>query len=238
MRRQGSWLVQLTPRRASALLGVDEATLRRWIDDRGLPVHYADERPYIHPVELWEWAAEQGIAVPAALLDVARHQAEEMPALSVLLQAGGIHLVDVRGADKAQVLAEVASRLPLPAGVDRQALTSMLEAREAMGSTGIGDGIAIPHVRNPIVLHVERPLVALFLLREPIEFDAVDGEPVKTLFVVVSPTIPLHLRLLARLGQVLQDPELRTLLRSGGASADAVLGRIRTLEALHAGTSR
>ena len=80
--------------------------------------------------------------------------------------------------------------------------------------------------------------MALFLLREPIEFDAVDGEPVKTLFVVVSPTIPLHLRLLARLGQVLQDPELRTLLRSGGASADAVLGRIRTLEALHAGTSR
>jgi PTS system nitrogen regulatory IIA component len=221
--------MQLTPRQAGKLLGVDDATVRRWIDGRELPVHYAQERPYIHPVELWEWATEHGIPVPRALLDVARRQAEEVPALGALLASGGIHL-DVEGADKRGVLAAIADRLPLPSLIDRGALVSMLEAREALGSTGIGDGIAIPHVRNPIVLHVETPFVSLFLLRHPIDFDAVDGLPVRALFVVVSPTIPLHLRILARLGHVLHDAELRALLQGSG-SASQVMARIQTLEA-------
>jgi PTS system nitrogen regulatory IIA component len=225
--------VQLTPRRVSTLLGVDEGTVRRWIEDRQLPVHYAEERPYIHPVELWEWAVEQGIPVPRALLDVARRQSEEVPPLSALLAVGGVH-GDVAGATKMDVLREIARRLPIPAGVDREGLASMLEAREAMGSTGIGDGIAIPHVRNPIVLHVDQPFVSLFLLRHAIDFDAIDGLPVNALFVVVSPTIPLHLRILAQLGHVLHDSHLRSLLQTA-AGAEA-LERIRSLEA-QAGSS-
>ena len=221
--------MQLTPRQASTLLEVEEATLQRWIEERQLPVHHVQERAYIHPVELWEWAVEHGIPTPRALLDAARRQTEDVPSLSVLLAAGGIHL-DLEGGDKAGVLRAIATRLPLPAPIDREALFSMLEAREAMGSTGIGAGIAIPHVRNPIVLNVEHPFVSLFLLRREIDFDAVDGLPVRALFVVVSPTIPLHLRMLARLGHVLQDGELRSLLKDPG-SARGVLDRIRLLEA-------
>jgi PTS system nitrogen regulatory IIA component len=105
----------------------------------------------------------------------------------------------------------------------------VLEAREAMGSTGIGDGIAIPHVRNPILLHVKRPFVSLFLLDRPVDFDAIDGKPVHALFVVVAPTIPVHLRTLAYLGQALRDPRLRRLLAERAADA-AIAGRIRELE--------
>ena len=220
--------MQLTPRQASRLLEVDEDLLRRWIEGRQLPVHYAEERPYIHPVELWEWAVEQGIRVPRALLDVARGQTEEIPPLSALLEAGGIHL-DVEGGDKAEVLAAIARRLPLPPDFDRTALVSMLEAREAMGSTGIGGGIAIPHVRNPIVLQVERPFVSLFLLRNAIDFDAIDGLPVRALFVVVTPTIPLHLRILAQLGHVLHDADLKSLLEASD-SVSQVLDRVRVVE--------
>ena len=79
-----------------------------------------------------------------------------------------------------------------------------LEAREALGSTGVGDGIAIPHVRNPIVLHVVRPFVTLGLLTHPIDFAAMDGKPVHALFMVVSPIVPTHLRILAQLGFVLR----------------------------------
>ena len=64
----------------------------------------------------------------------------------------------------------------MPDEVDRDFLLTVLEAREAMGSTGIGDGIAIPHVRNPILLHVKRPFVSLFLLKQPVDFDAIDGK--------------------------------------------------------------
>jgi PTS system nitrogen regulatory IIA component len=96
--------------------------------------------------------------------------------------------------------------------VDRDFLLAVLDAREAMGSTGVGDGIAIPHVRNPILLHVDQPSVSLCLLRKPVEFGAIDGKPVHALFVVVSPSVPAHLKILAQLGFILRDADLRALL--------------------------
>jgi PTS system nitrogen regulatory IIA component len=99
-----------------------------------------------------------------------------------------------------------------------------------MGSTGIGDGIAIPHVRNPIVMHVDQAFVTLGLLRHPVEFDAIDAQPVHALFMVVSPTVPVHLRILAQLGFLLRDEVLRDLLRHR-APAEDILGRIEMLEA-------
>ena len=81
------------------------------------------------------------------------------------------------------MLREFVARLPLPPEQDRATLLSVLEAREAMGSTGIGDGIAIPHVRNPIVMHIDHAFVTLALLRQPVEFDAIDGQPVHALFM-------------------------------------------------------
>jgi PTS system nitrogen regulatory IIA component len=111
----------------------------------------------------------------------------------------------------------------------REFLLSVLEAREAMGSTGIGDGIAIPHVRNPIVLQIDRPFVTLGLLQHPIDFGSIDGKPVHALFMVVSPTVPAHLAILARLGFALRDDELRKMLRDR-VPADDIIGRIEFVE--------
>jgi PTS system nitrogen regulatory IIA component len=151
-----------------------------------------------------------------------------VPPLSVMLEAGGIHL-NVQGADRSAVLREVVRLLPLPADVDREFVGAVLEAREAMGSTGIGDGIAIPHVRNPILLQVNEPRVMLCLLRHPIEFAAIDGKPVFALFTVVSSTVPAHLRTLAQLGYALRDPALRARLEAREDPA-RILARIRELE--------
>ena len=220
--------LQLTLRQAASYLGVKESTIRRWIDQRALPAHSVDERLYLNPIELWEWAVEEGVPASRALLDIAHRAPDEVPPLSVLLREGGI-FHDIAGGDKSHVLAQFVERLPLPPEQDRRFLLDVLEAREALGSTGIGDGIAIPHVRNPIVLHVARPFVTLGLLERPIDFEAVDGKPVHALFMVVSPVVPTHLRILAQLGFVLRDPVLRQLLRER-ASADDILDRIELLE--------
>lgn len=192
-------------------------------------MHRVNERLHCNALELWEWAVEQGIPVSERLLEQARRKPEDVPPVSALLDAGGIHR-DVDGATKAEVLRALVLALPLPAEVDREFLISVLEAREALGSTGIGDGIAIPHVRNPILLHVTQPFVALALLHRPVDFDAVDGLPVNALFLVVSPTVPTHLRILAQLGALLRDSELRRLLRAN-APSKAVRDRIAVLEA-------
>ena len=78
-------------------------------------------------------------------------------------------------------------------------------AREAIAPTAIGEGIAIPHVRNPVVLHVGRPSITLCFLEQPIEYDALDGKPVHTLFTIVSPTTRAHLHLMSKLSFVLRD---------------------------------
>ena len=60
--------MQLTLRQAASYLGVNEGTIRRWIDQRALPAHSVSERLYLNPVELWEWAVETGVpASPVAL---------------------------------------------------------------------------------------------------------------------------------------------------------------------------
>ncbi len=220
--------MQLTIREAGSFFGVNEQTIRRWISQRGMPAHEVYERIYLNPLELWEWAVENGIPVSRGLLDKARRTPEEIPPLADLLRAGGI-FHDVEGTTKAGVLRAMVERLPLPPDLDRDFLLNIFEAREAMGSTGIGDGIAIPHVRNPVVLHVEHPFVTLSLLRHPVDFDAPDGKPVHALFLVVSLTVPAHLKILAQLGFVLRDEPLRELLRAA-APPEAILDRIEYVE--------
>jgi PTS system nitrogen regulatory IIA component len=220
--------MHLTLTEAASYFDVPESKLRRWIRTRGLPVHRVNERLHCNAIELWEWALESGVPVSKELLRAARRSPDEAPSLSLLLAEGGIHR-DVAGASTRDVLREVVERLPLAADVDRDFLVDVLEARETMGSTGIGDGIAIPHVRNPILLHVTKPFVSLCLLRHPIDFGALDGQPVHALFVLVCSTVPLHLRILATLAFVLRDPELRNLLRTAAPSR-TILNRIAVLD--------
>lgn len=226
--------MQLTVHQAASYLGVTEATVRRWISQRGLPAHQVNERLHLNAIEVWEWATEHGLPVSRRLLDQARRRPDDVAPLSELLAAGGIHH-DVGGEGKSGVLREIVARLPLPADTDRQFLVTVLEAREAMGSTGIGGGIAIPHVRNPIVLHVAGPFVTLCLLRHPVDFDAIDGQPVHALFTVISPNVPAHLRILAQLGYALRDEILRAQL-TRRAPASELLSRIQELERHTSGT--
>jgi len=220
--------MQITVRQAATYLGVNESTLRRWIKERDLPVHRVNERLHLNAIEVWEWAVEHGVPASRSLLEEAQRSPEQVPPLSQLLETGGVHH-DVEGEDKSAVLAAIVRRLPLSPEVDREFLLTVLDAREAMGSTGIGDGIAIPHVRNPILLHVDEPFVSLCLLRKPVEFGAIDGKPVHALFLVVSPSVPAHLRILAQLGFILRDSEMRELLARRAPTAE-ILARVRELE--------
>src|SRR5205814_2588893 len=112
--------------------------------------------------------------------------AETVPGLSEALQAGGVHY-QLQDTSKAQALRALVQVLPLPDEVDRELLLRLFLAREACASTAIGDGIAIPHVRNPIVLHVARPTITLAFLARPVDFGAPDGKPVHVLYSIISP---------------------------------------------------
>lgn len=197
---------------AAELLQTDEKTVNKWIRKEGLPATLVNGRYQINRVDLLEWATDHGIKVPPELF-VAAEADIRFPTLAEALEAGGIHC-NVGGSDKLTVLRNVVGLLKLPPQQDPEFLLQVLLAREALGTTAIGDGIAIPHVRNPILLNKPAPAITLCFLGQPVDFGALDGKPVRILFMLTSPTVKVHLHLLSKLAYALRDEGFRTVLGS------------------------
>lgn len=221
----------LSVEEAARLLQTNERTVKQWIKKEKLPACKVNDQLRLNRVDLLEWATEHNIKVlPEIFTSAAEEEEEEepLPTLSEALAAGGIHY-DIRGGDAQSVLKEVVGLLPLPGQVDPDFLLQILLAREAIGTTAIGDGIAIPHVRNPILLHVAAPMVTLCFLARPIDFKALDNKPVDTLFTLISPTVKTHLHLLAKLAFALRDERFKAVLQRRGKAAE-LLATVKAIE--------
>jgi PTS system nitrogen regulatory IIA component len=220
--------VELTAREVARLLNVAENTLYRWVREGTLPAHRVHDHYRFNRVELQEWAASHRHRVSSDLFTT-NGSAVELPSVRAALARGGIY-DGVPGESREQVL-EAVTRLPgIPRGIDPGLLYQLLVCREALASTGVGDGIAIPHPRDPVVVHADEPIVLLCFLAQPIDFKALDGQPVRTLFTILSPTVHSHLQILSRLSAALHDDALRGLLRTS-ASEGQLLDRLTALEA-------
>lgn len=204
--------MQLSVNDVSRLLNVSEKTVYRWVQRGKLPAYRLGQQLRFNRAELLEWATARRVSLsPDAFVEPEPEQPP--PSLAEALRAGGVQY-RVGGDDKRGVLKACVEALRLPEDVDREMLLAVLLARESLGSTGIGDGIAIPHVRNPIVLHLSKPTVSLCFPERPVSFDAVDGKPVHALFVITSPTVRAHLHLLSRLAYTLRMPVIQDALRA------------------------
>jgi len=111
----------------------------------------------------------------------------------------------------------------------RQTLLRALIEREQLHSTGIGDGIAVPHARNALVGLVEKPIFGFGRHAEGVPFGALDGRPTHLFFLLVAPNVTLHLAMLARLSRILRDPRLRQGLLQA-ERPERVIGLIRDAE--------
>lgn len=221
--------MQLTVAEAARLLQVEEKTVLNWIRKKGLPAVKINERYRLNRVDLLEWATDHGIKLSPEIFAAGHNEEVPLPSLSQALEAGGIHY-GVRGDDTPTVLMNVVALLKPPPQVDPEFLLQVLLAREALGTTAIGDGIAIPHVRNPILLHVSSPAITLCFLEKPIDFNALDGKPVEILFTLISPTARTHLHLLAKLAYALRDGRFKEILGRRGSPAD-IMSTVKAIEA-------
>jgi PTS system nitrogen regulatory IIA component len=220
--------MKLTVRDAAQLLSVTEKTIYRWIKQGAIPAYQINDQYRFNRAELLEWATSRKLNVSPDIFAEPEGSDAPPPSLSEALTSGGIYY-RIGGQDKASALQAVVDTMKLPEEVDRQFLYQVLLAREALGSTGIGEGIAIPHVRNPIVLHVSRPMVTLCFLERPVDFGSLDGQPVATLFTLISPTVRAHLHMLSRLGFALRVPEFKSAV-THQASREEILDALRRAE--------
>ena len=133
--------------------------------------------------------------------------------LSELLSHETINL-NLRSGDRDSVLEELTDQIPQLKGQPdaRQTLLKALHEREALHSTGIGDGIALPHARNALVGLVDHSLMVFGRHPTGIPYGAIDSAPARLFFLLVAPTVTQHLAILARLSRLLRDPALRQKL--------------------------
>jgi nitrogen PTS system EIIA component len=204
--------LNLTVRQAARLLKVSEKTIYQWIEAGTLPAKRIHDQFGFNRVELLEWATAHRQGVSPDIFQKSSSEQEEL-SLVAALHLGGITYA-LKCLSREDVLRQVVEHFPLSDIVDRDFLFQVLLAREELGSTGIGDGIAIPHVRQPLVLNVPQPILTLCFLDQPVDFKAIDGKPVYVVFTLISPTIRSHLHLLSKLGFVLQEPTFKSLLRA------------------------
>jgi nitrogen PTS system EIIA component len=156
-----------------------------------------------------------------------------VPAPPTVTVAGAMSPARIRlnlaGASKEAVLRELAALVVDPRRKrDVDTLVRALKAREKLCSTCVDEGVAIPHSRNAIVGLVRKPVIA-YGRHAGIDFGAIDGKPVRHLFLLCAPNVQQHLQLLARLARMIHVPAFRDGLLAAPTPED-VLALVRRSE--------
>lgn len=143
---------------------------------------------------------------------------DQVNLLSSILTSSNV-LLDLNAHGRAEIFSAVASLWHESNGLDEGEVIAGLNAREELGSTGLGHGLAIPHAR---VKDLEKPLAAFVRLRQAIDFDAPDETPVGDFFVLTVPAhaTEMHLQILAEVAEKMSNAGFRNALRTADTAAE------------------
>ncbi len=217
--------MRLDVREVARLFDVAEKTVYRWVEEDGLPAHEVENQHRFHRAEVLEWATSRDLSPSPELFEAADDAPIE--SISQALARGGLYY-DVPSTSPSQALEAIVERLPITNPVERALVHDLLAARKGFGKTNSGLGIAIPHVRHPVVLDVAAPTVTLCLLATPIDLG--DGPPIHAFFALITPSVRSHLVMVSRLAFVVHDEAVRAALARRAPPAE-VLGAISHTEA-------
>ena len=193
-------------------LGVSPDTIERWIRQGKLPVSKKGANYLFHMSELENWASKNNMSLNFSDKGMQAKQKVSEISLSSAVRNGGLYF-DIQGNDVQTVLKaciEKISNIPDDCKAD---LLNRLNEREQALSTGIGNGIAIPHPREQLN-YLDSPLVCICFLAHPVDYKALDQQPVSILFFILCPVLKMHLHLLSSLSFCLRDSQFLSFLKS------------------------
>ncbi len=133
-------------------------------------------------------------------------------------------LMHLATADRDAIFRQMVEMVPDLTGDEagQETLIKALIEREQLHSTGIGDGIALPHSRNALVGLVTQPTIVFARHAQGLHYNAIDGQPAHLIFLLVAPNVTNHLAMLAKISRVLRDPRLRRDLIASTTPAKAI----------------
>lgn len=196
------------------LLQVSTKTIYRWINDNKIPYYRINHQYRFRTDEINQWAASNKI-------DVGLKETVTERAVTVLnsLQNGGIYY-DIPGNSVAEVLTNSVAQINLPSEIKNEDLLRHLLKREELASTAVGNGIAFPHPREPLISSNRDESLSLLFLQNQINYNALDKKPVSVLFLILSSNQKRHLQLLSQLSHYCRQNDFITFLNSSPQRQD------------------
>lgn len=219
--------MSLSVKEASELLSVSEKTVYRWIASSSIPFHKVGGQYRFFRHELLQWAGGSRLKIsPELLKETEPQECDNM--LASAIERGGI-FYKVEGETPLDVIRCLVNFMPIPENVDRSYILEAVTVRESLAPTGIGEGIAVPHMRFPYP-QLEQSQVTLGFLSKPLNWGAIDSKPVQLVFLPCCPNMRSHLNLLMKIAYMGKDRPLLDFFLNEPLRGE-LLDRLRELDA-------
>ena len=213
--------MDLTLKEVSSILGIPSREILRMVRARKIRAYKIYSQYRFNRDELNEWILKGRIPVSSEVLSLV--QSSVPVKMYSLFERGGVYY-DIEGSTVADVIRNSVQRITIPANTDREKIIASLLEREELMTTGMGEGIALPHPRNPILADVGSESVSICFLRDPVDFNSIDEKPVHTLFIILSANPRRHLEILSKISFLCRKPDFY----------DMIISRKNTAEIMHA----
>lgn len=226
------------------LLNVSETTIRRWLKDGKIPAYQLNHQYRFSRGEIEDWMMKcklnlgkdgfspfeekQIYPVMEEEPQVGRGGLQQF-SLYRAMHKGGV-LGDTPAKNKTQLIKTVMQKAAPRLGLDVDLMSELLLDREELMSTALNSGIAVPHPRDTVLEHPGSDAIITVFPEKPIDYDALDGQPVHTLFFLFSSSDKTHLHLLSKLAHLTSQPESLKFLVTK-PSTGALLAYIKEWEA-------
>ena len=203
---------------------MSEKDVKSLVKKKDIPCQMIQDRMFFNKQQIVEWALTRN--VPINVSNHERMEEYQIDTLVPVLEKNSFHYDCAF--DRDHYIEQMVDKVEFEMNVDKSIISQLLHSREEMMSTAIGNGISLPHPRIPIMVGRDKPLLAFFFLKEPLDLNAIDGQPVHTIILLISQTIKQHLSLLAHLSYLLLNDNLRSALRERKDSGEimALIGDI------------
>lgn len=199
------------------LLNVSETTIRRWLAEGQIPSYRISNQHRFSRNEIEDWVLKQRATTDEGF-DAPQSNAAQPSggskqfSLFRSIHKGGL-LIHVPGKNKEELIRNAVKKIAAQLHFDSEVVSEMLLERERLQSTALNNGIAIPHTRD-FLLNNHQDVVTVVVPEAPIPYDALDGQPVHTLFFLFASTDKNHLHLLAKIAHLSSQSDTISLLKS------------------------
>ena len=196
--------MKLTINEVAQCLRLPVTTVDRWIRQGRIPIQKSSNGYIVNESALEKWAAMYRLPFSLPKKVNAQPQKKRLENLLPAMNRGGV-IYGIKGDDVETVLRGAVEKMQLPLATSKEKLYQCLVEREHLTSTGIGKGVAIPHPHDPLPDTFEKPVITTCFLEKPIDFNAIDDRLVFVMFILLNPSIKIHLHLLSRLSFCIRE---------------------------------